>query len=151
MNLKILFSISVFPFWILSCCVKPAAKESWQISYERVEYFFGSISIKIGTDSCYYLNQGGIHKNPPIFKWKSKRKKLSALYKEIEKFKLQEADQMRASVTKEPIETLELINNGRVVFSLQKEQQNDHYQKMFDSVVTLLKSFAHTENGGWKY
>ena len=108
MNAKILFSVSVFPFWILSCCVKPAEKESWQISYEKADYFFGSISIKIGTDSCYYLNQASIHKNPPIFNWKSKKKKLTALYNQVMAYHLQQGVPIIASVSEEPVETLEL-------------------------------------------
>jgi hypothetical protein len=65
-----LFNMRLIAFFTLllfgtNCC-KPFAQDKWQISYSKVSYFFGSIDVKIGTDSCYYLNQGGIHKNPPF-------------------------------------------------------------------------------------
>lgn len=148
---RIKWVASVFPFWILSCCVKPSAKESWQISYEKVEYLFGSISIKIGTDSCYYQNQSGINKNPPIFKWKSKKKKLTALYNQVMSYHLQQGNPIMATVTEMPFETLELVQNGKVVFSLQKHHQSQEYEKKFDEVVVILKSFSFSENDGWKY
>jgi hypothetical protein len=149
-----LFKISLIGFFTLlffgtnSC--KPSPNDKWQISYSRVDYFFGSIDVKIGNDSCYYRNQGGIHKNPPFFKWKSSKRKLNNLYREIEKFRLQDGIPLMASVTEEPFETLKLINNGKVIFSIQKQHQTVDGIKKFEEVVAILKAFAFSENNGWK-
>lgn len=150
-----LFKMSLIGFFTLllfgtnSC--KPLAKDQWQISYSRVDYFFGSIDVKIGTDSCYYLNQGGIPKSPPIFKWKSSKRKLNNLYREIEKFRLQDGIPLMATVTEEPFENLELIKNGKVIFSIQKHHQTVDGVKKFEEAVAILKAFAFSENKGWKY
>lgn len=150
-----LFKMSIIGFLTLllfgttSC--KPVAKEKWEISYRRADYFFGSIEIKIGTDSCYYLDQGGIHKNPPVFKWKSSKKKLYELYRQVEKFKLQDLSPVIAHVTEEPFQSLTLVKNGKVVYEILKHQQNTRDVNRFDSVLVILRSFISTENNGWKY
>ncbi|MBK7290510.1 MAG: hypothetical protein KBF82_13750 [Chitinophagaceae bacterium] len=135
-----------------ACSYKQQATvSSWEISYRRVEYFFGHIDIKIGTDSCYYLNQGGIHKNPPIFKWNSSKQKLNELYKQVESFHLEKISPVKAHVTEEPFESIMLVENGKLVFEVVKHQQNNKDIAKFDSVLTILKSFAASENNGWKY
>jgi hypothetical protein len=150
----LLFKMSVIGFLALflstanSC--KPVAKDNWEIAYRRVEYFFGSIEIKIGTDSCYYLNQGGIHKNPPIFNWMSSQKKLNELYRQVEKFKLQDFSPVKSLVTEQPFESITLMKNGKQVYEVLKHQQNNNDVKKFDSVLAILKSFAFAENDGWK-
>jgi hypothetical protein len=147
-----LFKMSVIGFFSLllfatnSC--KPVAKKSWEIAYHRGDYFFGVINIKIGTDSCYYLNQGGIHKNPPIFRWNSGKKKLNKLYRQIEKFKLQDFSPVKALVTEQPFESIALIENGKLVYEILRHQQNNRDVNKFDSVLAILKSFASSENNG---
>jgi hypothetical protein len=149
-----LFKMSVIGFFSLllfttnSC--KPVAKDNWEIAYRRVEYFFGSVEIKIGTDSCYYLNQGGIHRNPPIFKWKSSKKKLNKLFSQVEKFKLQDFSPVKSLVTEQPFESITLVKNGKQVYEVVKHQQNSSDVIKFDSVLAILKSFAFSENDGWK-
>jgi hypothetical protein len=150
----LLFKMSVIGFFTLlfftanSC--RPVAKGNWEISYRKVDYFFGSIEIKIGTDSCYYLNQGGIHKNPPIFKWRSSKKKLNELYRQVENFKLQECSPLISLVTEQPHESIQLVENDKVVYEILKHQQNNRDIQKFDSVLAILKSFAFSENSGWK-
>jgi hypothetical protein len=144
MNLIGFFSLL---FFTTNSC-KPVVKDNWEISYRRADYFFGSIDIKIGTDSCYYLNQGSIHKSPPIFKWKSSKKKLNKLYRQIEKFKLQECSPIIALVTEQPFESIALTENGKLVYEILKHQQNNRDVSKFDSVLAILKSFASSENSG---
>jgi hypothetical protein len=146
--MKIIGFLYLLFFTTTSC--KPVVKSNWEISYRRTDYFFGSIDIKIGTDSCYYLNQGGIPKNPPIFKWKSSQKKLNRLYKQVEKLNLQDFSPIMALVTEQPFESLTMVQNGKVVYEVLKHQQNNRDVARFDSVLAALKSFASSENDGWK-
>ena len=44
-----------------------------------------------------------------------------------------------------------LVENGKLVFEVVKHQQNNKDIAKFDSVLTILKSFAASENNGWKY
>jgi hypothetical protein len=88
---------------------------------------------------------------PALFTWKSSKRKLNNLYREIEKFNLQDGIPLMASVTEEPFETLELINNDKVIFSIQKHHQTVDGAKKFEEVVAILKAFAFSENNGWKY
>jgi hypothetical protein len=135
----------------LACFHRRPPPESWQISYSRVQTFFGSIDIKIGTDSCYCLSQAGIYKNPPVFRWKSSRKKLNNLYRQIEKFKLEDFSAANELVTEVPYESLELRKNGKIVFEVVKHQQTSVNVSRFDSVLAMLMSFVSSENNGWKY
>jgi hypothetical protein len=150
----LLFKMNVIGFFTFllfttnSC--KPVVKDNWEISYRRVDYFFGSIEIKIGTDSCYYLNHSSIHKSPPIFKWKSSKKKLNELYRQVETFKLQDFSPVKSLVTEQPFESITLVKNGKQVYEIVKHQQNSSDVNKFDSVLVILKSFAFSENDGWK-
>lgn len=146
-NLPYIFAVTLI---VMSNC-KPEAIESWELSYRRIDYFLGNIDIKIGTDSCYYLNQGSIYKNPPEIKWKSSKKKLNKLYRQVEEFKLGQCTPLMPIVTEMPIESLELKKNNKVLFTLQKNQQPDINQRKFEDVVAILKSFAASENNGGKY
>ena len=134
-----------------SYCYRQPLKGNWQLSYRRVEYFFGSMEMKIGPDSCYYLNQGGIPKNPPVFKWRSSKNKLNELYRQVEKFDLRNFSPVITLVPEQPFESLTLVENGKVVYEVLRQQQNNRDVNKFDSVVLLLKSFVFAENNGWKY
>ncbi|MFT3980050.1 MAG: hypothetical protein QM687_06235 [Ferruginibacter sp.] len=126
----------------LSCSFNKLAKTKWQITYRRVEYFFGSELLQIGTDSCYYESQAVNYKNQPIIRWNATKKELGKLYKLIDKFKMQEASPLSATVTEQPFENLELLQNDRVIFSVIKHQQTEEHRKKFDELVSILKSFA---------
>jgi len=126
----------------VNCSVNKLAKAKWQITYRKIEYFFGGELLYIGTDSCYYESQAAIHTNPPIVRWYATNKELSELHKLIEKYKLQAGNTLTATVTEEPFENLELVQNDSVIFSITRHQQTPEYSKKFDEVVAILKSFA---------
>ncbi len=131
-----------FSLLSFSCSVNKASKSNWQITYRHVEYFFGSELLQIGTDSCYYESQASIHKTPPILRWQASKKELNELYHLIENYELQKGSPLMAAVTEEPFENLELLQNGKVVFSVTKHHQTEAFVKKFDELVSKLKSFA---------
>lgn len=133
-----------------TACLQQAVKNEWAITYRKVDVFIGNCKIKISTDSCYYESTFSYNRKPIIVSWKSSRQKLSELYKKIVAFNLEQCSPIRAAITEEPFETMELIQNDRVVFSIQREQQTATDVIKFDSVVAILKSFS-SEAQGWKY
>lgn len=126
----------------LNCSVNKLSKTKWQITYRKVEYFFGGELLQVGTDSCYYESQEIIKKNPPIIRWKATKKELSELYKHIEKFKLQDGGPLTATITEEPFENLELLQNDKIIFSITRHQQTAEDFKKFDELVGILKAFV---------
>lgn len=125
-----------------NCSANKLSKVKWQITYRKAAYFFGSELLHIGTDSCYYESQVAIHANPPVIRRSATKKELSELYKLIEKYKLEDGNPVTTTVTEEPFESLELVQNSRIVFSITKHQQTAEYCKKFDELLSILKAFA---------
>lgn len=125
-----------------NCSFKKLPKVNWQITYRKVEYFFGGELLRIGTDSCYFESQIAMHINPPIVRWHATKKELRELYKLIEKYKLQDGNLLTATVTEEPFESLELVQNDSIIFSITRHQQTMEDCIKFDELVRILKAFA---------
>lgn len=149
MNFKHII-LSIVLLVITVSCIQPVAKNQWTITYKKTDVFIGNCTIKIGTDSCYYESTFSFNKRPVTATWKSNRRALNALYNKVAQFDLQKCSPLRASITEEPFETMELVQNDRIVFSIQKEQQRSADVIKFDSVVAILKSFASAAQG-WQY
>lgn len=131
-------------------CSQSLTKNEWTITYRKTDVFIGNRIIKIGTDSCYYESTFTYNSKPLIISWKSRGRKLNELWKKVAVLHLQQCSPVIATFTEEPFETIELLQNKKVVYFIQKEQQSVTDAQKFDSVVAILQSFVSAAHG-WKY
>lgn len=135
----------------LAYSCRQSSGTNWQISYYRVDYFLGNIDIIIGTDSCYYLNKGSIYKNPVPISWKSNKRKLDKLLRQIKGHMFPYDSIATTNITEHSYEYLQLKVNEQIIYEAVKHLQSNNGISLFDSVLNLLQSFIITENNGTRY
>lgn len=125
-------------------------QNSWALTYGKVDDFTGKTLIKIGTKDCYYEAETGIKNETAKIKWESTSEKLKTLFEKIAAHQLQNSIVQKADEKKISFETLELVQNDTVVFSIQKNQLTKPFVRHFEEVVILIRTFSMEEQG-WKF
>lgn len=148
--MKTMKIVAICLLFLTACSQQLLLQKNWQLTYRKVDSFMGSTIIQLGIDSCYYETTGGLHKHPFIIKWKSRQRELNRLYQQVQELWLQEGYPLMASATETPFETLELVQENKILFAVQKDQQPVTILGKFEEAVRIMRSFAVAEKG-WKY
>ncbi len=135
----------------MACTGRQVSVPHWQITYSRIAYFLGNIDIIIGTDSCYYHNKGSIYKNPVPISWKSNKRKLDKLLRQIKGHMLPYDSIATTNITEHSYEYLQLKVNNQIIYKAVKHLQSNKNISQFDSVLAMLQLFIITENNGIRY
>lgn len=131
---------------LLSACQQQPKLSAWEISYSRADLFMGNIDIKIGSDSCYYLNQTGIFIKPLPFKWKADTKSLNRLYKKIKSYYLAFLPITKSVANRTTVEKLQFSEGKKLIVDIGLPLQYNKDQKKIDSLLNLLRSFVYEQN-----
>ncbi len=120
-----LFSIASLVFLLLftNAC-NNLKQNNWELTYIKMDNSFGNIKIKIGTQDCLYEAETGKTTENAKIKWESTSEKLQALFNKIEAHNLKNGTpSANTDELENQFEILELTQNGKVVYTLQKNKQ----------------------------
>lgn len=126
-------------------------QNNWELTYIKMDNSFGNIQIKIGTKDCLYEAETGRTTENAKIKWESTSEKLQTLFNKIEAHQLQKGTlSAKTDELEKQFEILEFSQNGKVVYTLQKNRQTKEMMQHFNEAVILMRTFS-MEQQGWKF